>query len=298
MSCERPKILGIPEGLVRNPGVEQRMEYAHMFQELVDPDDNLSMVSAYIDEGAYPVFYSNHNQHINIAGMREVYSSLESRPDDLYFIVAYSLVNSGQDKSLIKFAQGLMPMLEEEKVHFVPVARPKDLHKIRQEEGNNSAREALKVTRNNLEFVFSTLKEDAGLILFPETTTEGAVKKKGVRSGMIEVKNTILPDTIEMAGKVKRDLVFVPVGMVNTNRIVEPRKSKPHPGILLRIGKEMVVSRLGVGFGKIKPVAEVRVGEPILWDSVSNKIPLNEANSYLMGKVAELLPEEARGYYK
>lgn len=294
MSERKMGILGVPEVIERNPAVEEKIDYAQRLQELIDPNNHIERASELIGRGAYPIFYSNHNQHVNIAGMRNVYNSLSQRPEDLYFAVAYSLLNSGQERSLISFAQGLMPLVEKESVHFVPVGRAKDIAKVRKDEGNEAARRVVAVTRSNLDFLYSTLEDDAGFIFFPETTTQGAVKHNGTRSGMIRVDNTMFSDFIDRAGETGRELAFIPVGMVDTNKIAEPRTSKPHMRVLFEIGKEKTRNKLGVKLGGIKPLAKVVVGEPFLWGNQNT----DDVNGYLMGKVAELLPADARGYYR
>jgi hypothetical protein len=298
MSHEHLSIQGLPEEVGNDRNVQkvsQKMEYGQALQRLVDPNNYLGEVSRKISrENVYPIFYSNHNQHLNIAGMRKVYQSLSSRPKDLYVAIAYSLVNGGQNAQIINFARGLMPTLGEERTHLVPLARPKDIISLREEQGKEEAKKALRSSVYNRQLINKTLNEDAGLILFPEATTEGAVKdKKGKRRGMIKVEGNFVEDFVKEASEIERQLLFVPIGMVDTNRIVEPRTSRPHLRAAFEIGKEKVADALGVDFGPIKEIASIVVGEPFYPDEIDNR----NFNFDLMSKVAELLPEEARGFY-
>lgn len=311
MLLEHLQISGLPEVLESNPKVEERLEYAQKLQELVDPQNHLGEVSNAISDGAYPIFYSNHNHHLNIAGMRMVYQSLKIRPKDLHVAVSYTLLNFGQEAKLVKFARGIMSLLELDSVHLVPVARKKDIRLIKNDQGITEAKKALRATESNLNFIYSTLSHNAGFIFFPETTTTGAVKgESGKRPGMINVDNSMFGDFIKRAEGSNRELIFVPIGMSGTNRIIEPRISTPHKRALFEISKDKVGAYLGVDLGEIKPLAKVIVGEPFgvydIWEEgvgslQDQKFVFNnreELNMFMMKRVAELLSEEERGVYK
>ncbi len=297
---------------ISNPAVVkfgERVNYGQQMQELVDPFNFLDEVSRRIEAGAYPVFFSNHNQHLNIGGFREVITHLSARPENLYVAVAHSLVNEGQDPKIVAFGKSMAPILANDAIHMIPVAREKDLEKLKKD-SEEKAEVAARDTFHNLRHLSLTLKEDAGFIFFPEATTEGAVKVNGKRSGMIEVTDNLFEWVMSNAQRYGRELVFVPVGMVDTNRILEPRTSNAHVRPKLEILKDRVSHQLGIDMGPISKLAKVVVGQPFdmydIWESGVGKLENGKfvfdddsaLNTYMMRQVAVLLRKEDRGFYK
>lgn len=309
---ERRLVRGLGEVYdISNPIVArfgERVMYGQQMQELTDPFNYLNEVSERIKEGAYPVFYSNHNQHLNISGFREVIAGLPVRPENLYVAVAHSLVNEGQDPKIVAFGKSMAPILATDNIHMIPVAREKDLEKLKKE-SLEKAEVAGRDTFHNLRHLSLTLKEDAGFIFFPEATTEGAVKVNGKRSGMIEVTDNLFEWVISNAQRYGRELVFVPVGMVDTNRILEPRTSNAHLRPKLEILKDVVSHQLGIDMGSISKLAKVVVGQPFgvydIWESGVGKLENGKfvfeddsaLNSFMMRQVSVLLRKEDRGFY-
>lgn len=304
---EKLTIQGLPTGTCSEKNIQsarRKMDYGQRLQQLYDFHHHLDTVSHEIEEkNVYPVFYSNHNHHINIAGMREVVENLSCRPHDMYVAVAYSLLNGGQDKKIVSSANGLVPLLEEENIHMVPIALKKDLWKIKKSvsksEGAEAAREAMRdamvVGERNMNYLQQTLHEDAGLIVFPASTTEEAVKEKGIRPGMKKVKSPFLGEMHQKAKEIGRDILWVPIGMRDTNRIAEPRTSKLHKRALYEVGKEVLGMQLGIDLGQINPISTIKVGEPFYIENDS--VDSNALNDFLMFQVAALLPREVRGEY-
>lgn len=247
------------------------------------------------DNDAFPIFYSNHNQHLNIAGMHKLVQALPTRPDDVYAVVAWSLLNDGQDPKIVSFAKALIPFLEKDGVHLVPVARPKDISDLRSNGQKAEAKFALQATRQNMELLGDSLSQSAGLILFPAATTSEAVKDAhGKRPGMGRVEGNFMQDFAVKAREIGRPVLWVPVGMVDTNRIVEPRESNPHLRAKFEIGKDKLFGRLGIN--AVTPIARIVVGEPF-YIADPQSFSGNEFNDFVMPKVAILLPKEARGVY-
>lgn len=293
------EIVGIPtdfgeEAYVAH--VAQNLGYGEKLQKIIDPNHFIEKVSSEIsDNDAFPVFYSNHNQHLNIAGMHKMVQSLPVRPDDVYTVVAWSLLNDGQDPKLVSFAKALIPFLERDGVYLVPVARPKDISDLRASGQKAEAKFALQATRHNMELLGNSLSQSAGLILFPAATTAEAVRDEyGKRPGMGRVEGNFMQDFAVKAQDVGRPVLWVPVGMDDTNRIVEPRESNPHLRAKFEIGKDKLFGRFGIN--TVTPIARIVVGEPFYIDD-AGKFAGNEFNDFVMPKVAGLLPERARGVY-
>lgn len=276
--------------------VAKNLEYGERLQRIVDPNNFIYKVSAEICDGdAFPVFFSNHNQHLNIAGMHKLIGALPFRPDDMYAVVAWSLLNDGQNAKIVSFAKALVPFLEKDSIHLVPLARPKDIADMRANGQKEQARFALHATRQNMELLENSLTKSAGLILFPGATTAEAVKDEfGVRPGMGKVEGNFMQDFAIKAKEVGRNVLWVPAGMVDTNRIVEPRESNPHLRAKFEIGKDKLFGHFGIDV--ITPIAQIVLGEPFYIENPS-AFSGNEFNDYVMPKVAELLREKDRGYY-
>lgn len=309
---ERREVMGLAQGRdLADPKVSrfaERLSYGQEMHDIVDPQNYLGVVSEKISENAYPVFYSNHTQHLNIAAFREIVGRLEVRPSDMYVAIAHSLVNEGQDPKIVEFARNLIPVMEQDRIHFIPVAREKDIEKLA-EDSPEKATQAGRETIHNLRHLSMTFGEDAGFMFFPEATTEGAVKVAGKRSGMIEVTDNLFEWIVKSSQRQGRELIFVPIGMVGTNRIIEPRTSNPHLRAKFEIAKDKIGHQLGVDLGEIAKLAQVVVGEPFglyeAWEEGFGEYKNGrfyfpdgkELNAYMMKRVAELLPEDARGYY-
>lgn len=287
--------------------VEERLGYGQQMQEIVDPYNFLARASELISKGTYPIFYSNHNQHLNIAGFREVLSQLPVRPEDMHVAIAHTLVNEGQDKKIVEFAKTIFPILQKERMHLIPVAREKDIKTLK-ETSEEKASIAARDTFHNLRHLAATLREDAGFMFFPEATTQGAVKVDGKRSGMVEVTDNLFNWFVSNSQRVGRKIVFVPIGMSGTNNIIEPRTSKAHMKANLQVLKEKVSHQLGIDLGPIKKFAKVVIGEPFGIEDIwlegvgklrNGKIVFEdgELNTYMMKQVAVLLSEEEKGVY-
>lgn len=299
---ERQVIEGLPDdfgGTENIHKVARNMEFGQRLQKLVDPNNYLDCVSDKIaNRDVYPVFYSNHNQHLNIAGMREVIQNLEFRPQDIYVAIAWSLVNGGQDERIVNFAKGLIPTLENDNIHLVPLARPYDISAMRAERQYDDAKKALRITRANIGMLEQSLGESAGLVVFPEATTAGAVKgKKGVRPGVGRAEGNFIKDIHAKALDLGRTVLHVPIGMEGTNRIVEPRQSNPHLRAKFEIAKQLFVDQLGIDANVIAPLAKIIVGEPFVIED-PNVFEVDEYNDYLMAIVASLLKESERGVFR
>ena len=112
---ERRLVRGLGEVYdISNPIVArfgERVMYGQQMQELTDPFNYLNEVSERIKEGAYPVFYSNHNQHLNISGFREVIAGLPVRPENLYVAVAIHWLTKDKTQKLLHLERVWLPFL-------------------------------------------------------------------------------------------------------------------------------------------------------------------------------------------
>lgn len=276
-----------------------KIKYMDLLTEYVDPSHMLEALSDEVRNGAYPVIYSNHNQHGNVVAFMRIAREMSARPEKFYLPVASSLVTGRQNPDMNKSAKEIEPYLQKAGMFFVPLARPEDVSKYRQDGAPREVvKSLLEQTRQNKDFLLQTVNDpNSGLMMFPEATTKGGDRNEsGKRNGMVEVKYSLFPEIIKHANEAGRNVVFLPVGMVDTNRILEPRTSKANPRAVFEIAKHKVAGKMGARPSKLSKV--------VIGDIFRNSdIPVDDGdykylNGYFMKKVADLLPEEARGFYK
>jgi len=294
MTLERG--MHLHESMIFDGGVQktkEQVDFAQSLHEFKDPYNSLDALSERILEGNYPVIYSNHTQHVNIVAFRGIYNSLAVRPDNFYIATAYSLDQGDQGKGLADFTNSLKPILENEDVHFIPLARSKDVKKYRDERDFESVRKLISETRQNQQRILDTLQNDAGFMFFPEATTEGGMRdENGNRKGLQEVDNKMFSDLIVEAVRVGRNIAFLPVGIVDANKIIEPRKTEP----TARTKFQFIKSKIGF---RPSALASVNIGRVFELQDVNVDISdFNSVNNFMMRKIAELLPEDMRGFYR
>lgn len=278
---------------------EFRLNAVDSLTEFVDPFNYLGKFTKLYKDRAYPLIYSNHNQHSNIAGFRRIWRGMgEARPEHFNVIVAHSLTTGNQMGDLGSSSSAMKQMFEKENVHFLEVMRDKDVVNY-QREGipEEEIQQAIRFSRNNMLKAYLSLKKDnCGTFVFPAgTTVEADRDERGNRKGMQKVETPILPGFVEAARRFGREVAFLPVGHVNTFRIVEPRETRGKPLAYIGIGME----RIGLGAPKL---AKTVIGEPFTLSQMESfQIDLRngeEVNDFAMRRVAQLLPVDARGYYR
>lgn len=304
IGVNKPAIVG--ESVFKK--VARDLRYAEELTWFIDRDHNLDKFALEIAAGKYPIIVSNHTHHINIAAMNGVVKRLRVKPKDFYLVVALSLLSGDQErdkenKRMREFAIGMQPVIAESGItHVVPVLRPKDrnnFYKDRPEDLERDSRRSVE----NIKILLDTVSQDqdAGVIIFPEGTIEGGRKdENGRRNGLQRPGegNVLVPQIIARAYRQGREVVILPVGMVNANNIAEADSPHATTRAKLAIGVQATLGRVG-----IKPkVAKVIIGEPYTTaDMIKKGIGLHNkdlVNSEIMVRIAKLLPFNARGYLK
>lgn len=250
--------------------------------------------------------YSDHTQHLNGFAFPEILGGLSLRPKKFYIVIAASLPDGRQTEDLGSGTRAVSELLEAENIHFLKVARMKDIHLFPKEERRKKiveTKEALMTLVNSV-----NPEADAGVGVFPETTTQGAVQVarqtsegqiEKSRSGMIEVTSSLLPDLARVAEEAGREVIWFPFANNKTYRIVEPRTTTPHLRAKLEIGKH----KLTGGLLKPTPLAEVRFGKPFTTSDMKDAgVDLSRniaVNTFAMMRVAaEKRPVEDAGFYR
>lgn len=282
-----------------------RIQYSDMLTRYIDEYDSLGVVSDHIRQGDYLLAYSDHTQHLNGFAFRRILHDLEVRPRDFYIVIAASLPTGRQSQDLGSGTRATGELFEQEGIHFLEVARRKDLNMFPKDQ----RRDVIDTTKRAIEILQESVNpgSDIGVGVFPETTTEGAVlrPKRGfggqfrkVRNGIQEVTSSLLPDIVRSAERVGREVILLPFANNSTYRIVEPRTTNPHLRAKVEIAKHKLTK------GKLKPtkLAEVRYGRPYtLTEMKRDGVNLDsnvEVNAFAMLRVAREKPVLERGYYR
>lgn len=178
------------------------------------------------------------------------------------------------------------PIFESKGLNMVPVIREDDRIKYKMVGSNRGA----------IERIINAPKDDYGLAVFPEGTVQGGRSgKDGNINGMQKVEGGgILLRCISFWENQGNKSVLLPVGIINSYQIFKPDTY------------EISEKAFGMVSGAIplEKVVKVAIGTPITEEDAEKElgVPLDgksqEHIDYLMGKIANLLPKEARGYYR
>lgn len=238
--------------------------------------------------------YANHTQHLNIQGFARIADVLKGSVNNFYIPTAWTLTHGGQKEEITKFANHLEPLMKRRKIHFLPVARWDDLKKI----DKPQRRDVISKSAENKNRLMDVIENGTGAIFaFPEGTTEGGIElEEGKFVGIKEPNNNLMSECVNAAIESGRELVFLPVGMVDFHKIVKPRTEHAEPEVAVEFKNSLIPWK------KHQKLAKVIYGEPFLLSEAmqddSNVPFLDNVNRYLLNEVAGLLPEEIRGEFR
>lgn len=292
MSKERGILSGMKEsgigkftmGFVRQE-IAKRGAGLYNFQ---DPEKHVEEFVELID-GRFPVIYLNHQSHIDIGPMIKAVdkvNKISKKHIEFNLPVAVS-IKKQQGEVIGNYFTAFAPWIEKHHIQIIEVSRSSDRKKYN-----------LEHTPETVEELRNTVFGERGMILFPEGTVEGGRTNKatGEKNGMVEVRNTQLPSTTKTSiEQVGREVAYLPIGVNGGYNIFDVDNNKiPTDAI-----KAMLLSE--IPFVKRK-LATAVVGKPFTsQELITGGIDLDsvsDINAFLMKKVARLIPEEARGYYK
>ncbi len=223
------------------------------------------------------------------------------------YIVASSLVEGDQSTFLKKGWDAASPILEDHHLHAVPITREKDIVKY-------GTRRILSSTRK----LKSGIQKGIGIFLHAEGRVEAGRHEKGSfldevleRNteniyGMQEFEQGALSRLVKLIEDGGKEAYILPVGIHGGFRIINPTKNWPTKNLLravfgknnqalvdVQCGKPIRVENLRQRF-----LQEISSKEPNLTPEQKTKAFENTLNEFIGKRVAELIPEYARGIHR
>lgn len=244
-----------------------------------------------IKGGYSPIIYANHQSHADGVVISIVIEELRKLlPNNTLngFLcpVAASMASGDQNDKVQGGTFMFQPIFNKIGFIYVPIIREDDRRKYGMEGSNREA----------IEKLITAPKQKFGITVFPEGTVRGGRKdSEGNIFGMQKVAGGgILLRCIKMWEMNGQKSVLLPVGITDSYKIFDP-DSYAVPLPLL----QMIA-----GIGQVTQMVNARVGESFTPNEIKIDIggdldaKSQDHADYLMRKIASLLPERARGYYK
>lgn len=253
-----------------------------------DQEEHIEEFASLLND-RFPIIYLNHQSHIDVGPMMEATDRLNrllEKPLYYNFPVAAS-TKEQQGEKIGNYYAAFAPWIGKHNINIIEVVRSKDRKEYSMEK-----------TEEAYDELDKTVFTDKGLVIFPEgTTTGGKINEKlGTRNGIVKIPNRRLPNmTRASINEAGREVAFLPVGVDGGYNIFDTRRNR----IPLKAFVNIALNE--VPFVK-KHLATAVVGSPFTsTDMLNLGVDIEddtEVNTFLMKKVARLIPEEARGYYK
>lgn len=257
---------------------------------------NIELARGLIRDGHVPLLYSNHQSHADklmVSGITEMLlqHGAEEQITDFLVPVAATM-ESGEQGDYIQRLLSLFEPLYRDRGFGpdVPIITAND-RLTRGVEGSNT---------ESLRRLMNAPRDRHGLVLFPEATLTGGRRgEDGAVNGMREVTSDNGSGLIGYPKFwFKRKLghaVYLPVSISGSYRVYppDPGRSVISPDVIAGI----------LGDGHTEPLVTVSVGTPFSYPRLREALgeePDHKQKRHLdllMGKVAQLLPAEERGYY-
>lgn len=248
-----------------------------------------------LSRGLRPIIVSNHQSHADgfimckVVEMLRKLTSERGLSADLRFVmpVAASMVSGHQNKILQRVYHLTYEAMLRKGIMCLPYTRRVD-----------EARYGLKSNSSEVKRMRETIANGGcGLIVFPEASVAGGryITEGGGRKtrGMIEIADDALTMPYRLMRHSQQEGFFLPVGIDGSHRIFSPDTYAPKTWLAY-------LTFLGVGLH----LASVRIGRPITAQELQSNLGDNwlmvrgELNRFVMGRVATLVPEHARGVYR
>ena len=244
-------------------------------------DTSMSFIDRFVDliqQGHVPVIYANHQSYADGMALSQITKyimgkGLSGRLNGFLLPVAKSIETGDQGSEIQVITTMFTQVTTERGLLSVPIIRDKDKEEYGLEGSNTESYARLS----------NALEDGYGLAIFPEGTMEGGRKDTDGRiKGMQQVSRSLLAGRLKVWLRKGRTSVVLPVGIHGGYRIQHPdEKGKVSEDVLEMVAEDCPV----------KSRVTITVGKPFIPDAAVN-------DDSLMRRVAQLLPPEARGYYR
>ncbi len=265
--------------------------------DMIDVQDPFESIDEYyfLRQNRTPIVYANHESHMDGGALVKV-SQLLNKPGNIpmefKLPLAASLRTGDQSSKHTEFYNAMKPWMIENHIHPVEVAREADREKYNIKAATDQSRELLSIPSSR-----------DGIMIFPQGSVQaGRINPEtGKRFGMIEVKNDLIPRIVRRSvAQHSKDVAFLPVAIHGTYRLFDP--GVPNDSSTAHITREAKQSLMKKHMGFRPKLATAIIGEPFTTEELEqNGIDLRDKeaiNTFLMNRIAEMLPEDARGYYR
>lgn len=259
---------------INNPLIT--LENIEKITEFDANSESLDLFAEHILRGAITIIYANHQSFADGLMLSRVTSAVSNRPGVSSHLKGYNMPSSVTAESQ-PLHQTLLPIYNSRGIFPIGVYTDEEI-KDKPEGQRHNRMAALTLARGP--------SENYGLAFFPETSPRGGIKQTdGSVRGIQLLEREDLQGYSRIFRKKYPDqpIFFLPIGIEGSHELYDPETNAPS---LLAI--EALCHHI-----KHDAFIHVTVGKPI--DSTDVE---GNTNKYLMGAVAQLLPEHSRGAYK
>jgi len=262
-----------------------------LFNFSKDSEENIKEYANLINKGHAPVIYSNHQSHTDGVIIAILIESIRKKVDPnklkgFLCPVAASMASGDQHDRVQGGTFLFEPIFNKLGFMYVPIIREDDRKKYGMEGSNRDA----------IIKLLHAPSDNYGLIVFPEGTVKGGrIANDNKIYGMQEVAGGgILLRCISFWQAQKKKSAMLPVGILNSYKTFDPDDYDVPKSLL-----DMIA-----GVGDVERVVDIEVGKPFTDEEYVKELgsPLDPKSQnhidLLMKKIAILLPDEAKGYYK
>ncbi len=257
-------------------------------------DDYKSRIETYvshINDNYVPVIYANHQSHADGVVLtlliERIRKNLPSgRLNGFLCPVAASMASGDQNDRVQGGTFLFEPFFNMIGFIYVPIIREDDRRKYGMAGSNQEA----------IEKLIYAPRDKYGLAVFPEGTVQGGrLQDDGKIYGMQKVEGGgILLRCVRFWQDQGKKIALLPVGIVNSYKTFDPDNYDVPESLLSMLSGE----------SKAEQMVDAVVGDPLTVEQINKDLgteidPKSQEHAdFLMKKIAALLPEEARGYYK
>lgn len=243
--------------------------------------------SRLIDEGYRPIIYANHQSHSDGFALALVIENLQRVRSIRGFVlpVATSFVSGAQDKWLARAYSLTKEPLLARGLLTIPYTRSVDVERFGKTKHPEEIKEWIRLAREGYSFA-----------VLPEASVQGGrhSKDKGIDDiyGIQEIGDDNLLSFYSLLTRGDRRAFFLPIGTHRSYRVMSPVDYRPDLSVYPSL----------IGLSRRK-IAEVKAGMPVLVDEIAEELGSDwqrnkrGSNRFLMKKVAQLIPQQARGIY-